>query len=364
MNRTVPLVALLSLFLVNQPDGVFSMGERPPSPPTPEPAPAERKATIVFDESVFDFGEVSGEPKIEHVFTFRNDGNDVLKISKVKTTCGCTAALLSSKELPPGGTGEIKTTFTVGARQGKQVKRIHVQSNDPDNPQLRLEIKGTIIPAVAVAPRSLHFYDAKNSPSKTVKISQTLDRELILEKPATRLGLVTAVLREKAPADGKKRYLLDVGVKPDLQPGRYFEHVTLKTNNPDKPQIQIPVRITIRGDIEVAPRRLNLGALKPGQEISRNLTVSNRKGEAFVITKAEVDNKVFTVDLKTPTSSRASHNVTIMGTAGGKPGAVKTKIVFHTDYEPQKTAEAHVYGFIRGAKRPVPAAPAKPAPSD
>jgi len=62
---------------------------------------------LVVEQPVFDFGEVAQGDKVPHTFKFRNDGDKPLYIDRVKSSCGCTAALLSAKTLAPGESGEI-----------------------------------------------------------------------------------------------------------------------------------------------------------------------------------------------------------------------------------------------------------------
>ncbi|HDZ26388.1 MAG TPA: DUF1573 domain-containing protein, partial [Candidatus Aminicenantes bacterium] len=63
---------------------------------------------LKFREESKDFGKVKQGEVLTHVFVFKNEGDETLVIKRVKTSCGCTAALLSKKEIAPGAEGEIK----------------------------------------------------------------------------------------------------------------------------------------------------------------------------------------------------------------------------------------------------------------
>jgi len=310
---------------------------------------------MTFDQKEYNFGEAIGVDKIEHIFKFRNEGKGELKIEKVNTTCGCTAALLSSKQVPPGGTGEITATFTIGSRQGPQTKHIYVLSNDPSEPKATLTIKGAIIPQVSVSPTSLSLSNRDGAASRSVTIAQTLPEELTLGKISQRLNLLNTKLAEAAPENGKKRYSLEISLKPDVEPGRYFETVSVETNSKTKSRIDIPVRIMVHGDIQANPPRVNLGSLKSGQEISKPITLKNEKGRPFVVESVEIDNAAFSVSPAPPTSPAVSHAFTLAGKAPEKQGVVRAKIVFRTDNPKQKQVEITLYGYIPREVKAVPA---------
>ena len=102
-----------------------------------------------------DFGKLKQGKVLTHIFAFTNEGDEILKIKRVKTSCGCTAALISNKEIAPGGKGEIKLTYNTRGFQGKNTKYIDVESNDPTHPRKRLAVSAEI----EVPPRPRIFLD-------------------------------------------------------------------------------------------------------------------------------------------------------------------------------------------------------------
>jgi len=334
----------------------------------PTSTPGGPQPKIVFEQKEYDFGEVIGVDKVEHIFKFTNEGKGELKIDKVNTTCGCTAALLSANTVPSGGKGEVTATFTVGGRQGAQTKHIYVLSNDPADPKATLTIKGTITPQVSVEPSSISISDKEKDTSRTVTIAQTTDESLTLGEITARLNLVTTKVTEGTPEKGKKRYTLEIGLKPDTNPGRYFETVSVATNLKAKPKIDINVRIAVNGDIQATPSRINLGSLKPGQEISKTISLNNIKGQPFKVEAIEIDNKEFTISPAAPVAAAESHTFTLTGKApAATQGVVRAKILFKTDNPKQKEIEASLYGYVPketgGAQPPEGEKTEAPAPA-
>lgn len=101
--------------------------------------------TIYFPETQHDFGKVSEGEKVDYTFRFVNKGTSELIIKDVKSSCGCTAALLNSSNIKPGQEGTIKVEFDTKNRSGKNSKTVTVQSNDPIDPTKILTIYADII---------------------------------------------------------------------------------------------------------------------------------------------------------------------------------------------------------------------------
>lgn len=98
---------------------------------------------IKFEETSFDFGTVAQGTAVKHVFKFKNVGTDTLKIEKVKTTCGCTAAE-SSKIIAPNAEGQISVTYNTGSAVGKASKTVYVLSNDAEAEQRSVSVHGIV----------------------------------------------------------------------------------------------------------------------------------------------------------------------------------------------------------------------------
>ena len=95
----------------------------------------------------YDFGKVNEGKVVDHVFTIKNSGDSLLTIKEVKTSCGCTAAMVNKKELAPGEEGELKVELNTANRSGKMTRNITIISNDPKEPQKYLTIYADVLKA-------------------------------------------------------------------------------------------------------------------------------------------------------------------------------------------------------------------------
>ncbi|HVP91984.1 MAG TPA: DUF1573 domain-containing protein [Terriglobales bacterium] len=105
---------------------------------------AATKARAAFKETAHDFGKVKQGEVLTHEFEFRNDGTDALVVERVETTCGCTAALVSEKEVKPGKAGKIKVTMDTHGYAGRMTRYVYLVSNDTQDSRRELSVSADI----------------------------------------------------------------------------------------------------------------------------------------------------------------------------------------------------------------------------
>ncbi|MHB1686052.1 MAG: DUF1573 domain-containing protein [Ignavibacteriaceae bacterium] len=93
-----------------------------------------------YPETDHDFGFIKQGQVVEYFFSIINKGNITLVIKDIKTSCGCTAAVVKKKELLPGETAKLRVQFDSAGLNGKVSRVISITTNDPKNPRKVLTI--------------------------------------------------------------------------------------------------------------------------------------------------------------------------------------------------------------------------------
>lgn len=110
-----------------------------------QPAPPAGPTTsMVFAETEFNFGQVKSGEKVQHVYKFKNTGNEPLIISNAKGSCGCTVPQWPKEPIPVGEEGEILVQFDSKGKSGNQTKQVTITANT-DPPQSIIYIKGEVL---------------------------------------------------------------------------------------------------------------------------------------------------------------------------------------------------------------------------
>jgi len=105
--------------------------------------------TISIPEEEWDFGKIKEDERPVHIFTIKNSGREELIISRVRSSCGCTATMLSSDNIQSGKSAELKVTFNPTGYNGLVKKDIYIESNDPQLPKAKITITTEVEPILS-----------------------------------------------------------------------------------------------------------------------------------------------------------------------------------------------------------------------
>ncbi|MEW6378285.1 MAG: DUF1573 domain-containing protein [bacterium] len=220
------------------------------------PAPAAAAPRIAFSNASFDFGQIYQNKAVTHVFTFQNTGDQALNIEQVKTSCGCTAAVLSQKTINPGETGQIKVTFNSAHRKGKQQKVIYVHSNDPVNPITQITIEALVKVDLEATPANVYFNRAAKDQDATQEVvlknigQESMSILSIETTPAAAVTAKAASEQTKLPASLKPNESLTIIVSAKAMDNSSLTsgQVVVKTDSKTTPEVVISVVLSITGD--------------------------------------------------------------------------------------------------------------------
>ena len=107
---------------------------------------------IKIENQHWNFGEVKVGTVKEKLFMVENIGDENLIIEKVYTDCGCTKAEISSKQIAPHESAELKVTYdTTGKAYGEDRKNVYIVSNDPSMPIANISLFAKVVEQESVA---------------------------------------------------------------------------------------------------------------------------------------------------------------------------------------------------------------------
>lgn len=245
------------------------------------------KPKIVFEEKLYDFGKIYIGEIVKHGFIFKNHGSGELIITSVKSSCGCTAALVSKSNLLKGEEGEVQIKFNPGRFIGRVTKSVTVNSNDPENPAYKLTITGEIIEEVRVNPKQINFGIIRKGDSCTrnVEIKTTPELKIEVKKVESPNPYITITQNKTADDDV---YSYQVSIEKYDFIGKFNGIVFLYTSSNRQERIDIPFSGEVIGDVTFYPEMVSFGNIKKNQDPNRSVIV-NFVNKDVKIEKIEAD---------------------------------------------------------------------------
>jgi len=205
---------------------------------------------VLDGTSDFYFGEIDQHDTVEHTFVFKNNCTQTVEIEQARASCGCTAAVLSDKVIPPGGEAKIAVKFTPprGTR-GRTTKTLSVHLKDEQRPHTVIRISATVKTDLDVQPTYIQLTGAEVG--KEIKGSVTVTN--VSGKNLMVSGITTSLLTyTNVPGESNSQAIpLAVGsVEPsnfELKPDESRE-ITVRLTPTHAGQINGMIRIMANGN--------------------------------------------------------------------------------------------------------------------
>jgi Protein of unknown function (DUF1573) len=303
------------------------------------PAGAATWADSMFDELSKDFGSVPHGSLQTHSFRVVNNSKQPVSISNVHVSCGCTSASALKTNLNPGEETAVVARMDTSRFIGVRSVTIFVQFDRPAFEEVRLWVQANSRSDFNVSPDGLAFGEVKRSETPSVAATVTFyGTPTQITDVKSESNYVKAAVADVKNADGQTSYQLTAKLRGDVPVGRWYTDVWLKTNNPEIPQIRVPVTVEIESALSVSPDAVTLGQVAVNAESERRVII--RGAKPFKITAVKGADDELTVHDSTD-ESKPVHVLTVK-LKPGKAGEVTRNVRVETDLPDDNTIEFQV----------------------
>lgn len=293
-SRIILIVLAVSVVLFSQASCQEQSAVPQQSKPTlkqaePSIAPAKAKVAepvnepngpkVEFENIVHDFGKIGPKTKHSCNFMFKNTGDGILKIGKIKSTCGCTVPKLQKKEYLPGETGSIKVRYNANSHPGKVSKKLYIPSNDKKNSNVMLTIKANVELKVAYEPKKLKLLlTEENAGCPEIKIESLDGKEFAIKRVVSTANCITA---EFNPNVNANEFVLQPKVDTEKLKKSLNGFVTITVSHPQTKTLTIRFEALPR--FKVWPSSINVLNAVPCKSTTREIWILNNYDEDFEI---------------------------------------------------------------------------------
>ena len=316
--------------------GAGLLGPAPGAPGTAAP-----RADVA--DPVYNFGTALSGPPLKHAFMIRNAGGAPLKIGKVITSCGCTAATPSKTVLAPGEAAIIAAQVDTRFEQGHSLSVITVATNDPRNPGLELKIEGVIKPQLAADPVAVDF--------GRVRHGTAASRQVVIDDLTGGKGFALKSVKNSSPyikvteaarRDGKPGALLAVALSPAMPPGPISDTIRIDTS---LAPLRVAILGVVTGDLTIEPPQVSFGILPHHQGATRIIRLTNQGDRTVKVLGVESTNHSVLARVE-PVTPGKEYKVTLALQPGTPDGQIRGALTIRTDDPRQTTLTVPFYGIV------------------
>ncbi|PLW94996.1 MAG: hypothetical protein C0592_01160 [Marinilabiliales bacterium] len=339
---------------------------------------AQKKPTAQFDKKVHDYGVIKEEDgPAKSIFTVTNIGDDTLRITGVRPSCGCTASNYTKEGIPPGGKGTIEAIYNPANRPGNFNKAVTVTLNDPDNATVVLSIKGKVTPKPKT---KADFYPNKlgNLRFKTnhLALQEIKDTEVkqdtfwLYNESKTAINIkfnnlpehIKVVIKDPVMQPDMESFIAityDAGAKKDY--GYVFDKFFLSTDDTEQPEKLLYVSANIVQDfswmtekqlkkaahIEFETETFDFGTVKSGDKVEYSFVYTNTGKSTLKILKTKAScgctaTEPTALELK----KKKSGEIKIVFNTSGRKGKQHKTVTVITNDPDKPVVVLHIQGEV------------------
>lgn len=336
--------------------GGAAAGPQPPTPPPQPPAAAAATQPGPWANKFFlrdvldrpeqapppaithDFGDVPHGTLCTHTFTVTNPYDAPMQVVKVRGSCTCLGVQEFTRVLGPFESAPFTVTMNTAKFVGADTKTLYVEFGPKYASTAILKLSANSRTEVQVNPGAVAF----GSVARGARVSQAVRVEFKGDKRGWKLteavppaGPLEVEFREVGrggPLRGGAEYLVTVSLKPTAPPGPISGQITLKTNDPANPLVQLAVTGQVLAPLVVDPERVRLTAAAGGPPATASVLVRAASTKPFKITGVVGDGNGLAVDLPLVKEPLPSHRVTVRFTPKAA-GTTVREVRLKTDLE-------------------------------
>lgn len=127
-------------------------------------------AQLKFEATISSKKATATMHTISFSFPFENTSSSTIKITDIKTTCGCTVAESSKQAYGAGERGAISGVYTIGDAQTGGAKQITVSTDCPAQPFITLSVSVEVERLYALRPGLLFWRKDAPAEEKTIRL--------------------------------------------------------------------------------------------------------------------------------------------------------------------------------------------------
>jgi hypothetical protein len=303
-------------------------------------------AIVMIEETEIDMGYTYRDEPQKMVFELKNAAPDTLRIYGIEPSCDCTTAEVVPEAIGPDETGRVLVFFDPMGYEGRGrlQEYVRISTSDAQDPEIMLKFWVEIGIGPEPEPRALQFGSLCRDESDTLTVS-------IVPAPETDLKISHAwsdtacVSVEKAGTGEEGRHDYRVIACNVEGCGRIATFLTFDTSDALRPQIRVPVSVSLMGSFIAEPDIVAFGPTLPGSYVSQAVKIHSPRGKKFKAPAVTTSIEGILPEITMTGDTCCELRLKIKEDA--QPGQVSGSVFVETDCPDEPPVEIKVNGYIR-----------------
>jgi hypothetical protein len=259
---------------------------------------------VSLDRCYEDLGLVREMRTAAFQFSIRNLGTELLTVRVGNTTCSCTSAKLSEESIPSGTVARLDAIVNLERKEGRFNEVVILETNDPERPQLRFDLKGCVYRSHLLSTQRAHFgriapgsqtrfcvavFDPGEKKLKVGDVLAVRDQGHSDSASRPECTVLKRAFQEVSEDDRlrlnltSKDTMLEFVVKtPDMCiPGPFEIEYSIATNLPEAPSLPIIVEGSVLPDLVAEPAALVMSAPSSQGHATAKVTIRSLSRRAI-----------------------------------------------------------------------------------
>lgn len=301
------------------------------------------------------FGEIPDRQPAVARFSVKNLAREILRVTSVRTGCGCTVTRWSGQEIEPGQSSQVEVSFDPRGRKGYLRWEIEVFTNLDKAPFL-LCFDATVLLDGWLSDRAISFGEVHKG-SRVEKMVWLSPREpaqfRLLDARIAPAKAFSVSWQETSYAGfypGPRRaYCIRLVCTESMGYGPIHATLQLATDISDRQRIDIPVTGKICAEIAASRNYLAMGVVERGKSVRKEVTVYHVEDhKTFRILGVECDLAFAAVDCETVIDGRYYQvHVTVAPTPQQAIGEFRGELRVRTSSAEVPLLAIPLQGFVR-----------------
>jgi hypothetical protein len=310
--------------------------------------------SLYLPETVLDIGTIQKGTEFGGAFLFENKGNGELNLFKSYSNIPGRIKVNKPESIPAGGAEYVYIGHDSNDIQGEHVLEVIVKTNDPNQPEVFLTVKGYVQWPVEIlpAPVSLMKIQKGETSEKQFTLVNHTSVEMKIENIEFDENLFQVATSE---IEKGKKFDIIVASKTEAPLGEYRKTIIFHTNVPESPKLTMASWLLVLGRIYANVQDLDFEDLSLEDiqnpdvvEWTREMVLINGMSTpGFKVLKADCDIDFLKVEID-PVSKNNVYRVDVFfDPTKAKKGEFKGSVKISTNDEEFKEIILPVHGTLR-----------------